>query len=247
MLSKSPTFHVPSRHIYEHQLQPKHYYRHRQCDLAPHLNQHMKNDHFQIFDSNMSQSEIVFSSKVNKSSQGHIKPNTTTNNSNNISDVSYKVSCLTTSSNDNDKNYAIKDFADIDDDYEDDVNNIDNDIDDDDDDNDDDDEDNPFNKDEIDELFFIIPTEINSNHQLNYQPLNTFTIKTKDEEKLYNDNLQINLPNSFKLPNLKERITHTQNIWCLPNLSRYESERLLRFAEIGVSEIVFNEFMMIIL
>ncbi|CAH8441771.1 unnamed protein product [Schistosoma margrebowiei] len=232
MLSKSSTFHVSTRHVYEHELKHLQYHQnqnHRSQqqsevdDPTPHSNQYTKHNQRQVLNSNMSRSEIMFNSKVSRSL--HIDVNTITNN--NVSSISPTNSSFTTSSNDNHIACELNDISDIDEEIMDD-NDSDNDIDD----------DSFYNKDEVDELFFFIPTvssnEVKYGNQLKQHQSIPFTQNTNHIHKLYDDSF--NLQVSPKLPSLKERITRTQNIWCLPNLSRIESEKLLEFAEIGKKE-----------
>ncbi|CAH8440753.1 unnamed protein product [Schistosoma haematobium] len=72
MLSKSSTFHVSTRHVYEHELKHLPYHQsqnHRSQkqskvdDPTPHSNQYTKHNQRQVLNSNMFRSEIMFNSK----------------------------------------------------------------------------------------------------------------------------------------------------------------------------------------
>ncbi|CAH8436107.1 unnamed protein product [Heterobilharzia americana] len=218
MLSKSPTFHVPRSHIYEHERQSHlyHPHKHNNNNLTSNLSSNFKHNH-QVSDSNMFRSEIIFNSKPSTS----LSKYTTGNNSNNTntSSISPTNSCFSISSIDNLDVRQQNDLDNNDTEYDDDINDGDY----------DDVDDDHSNKDDVDELFFIIPAQASSSspHEVQVKQYNTFhsAVDTSDSGNSH--------CLSSKLPNLKDRITHTQNIWCLPNLSRSESEKLLKFAEIG--------------
>ncbi|CAH8834656.1 unnamed protein product [Trichobilharzia szidati] len=264
MLSKSPTFHIQRSHIYEHERQdylpihsqhqqPNHKHNNKNDNFITKLTSNFKHKHIGS-DSNMFRSEIIFNPRLDLSQKKHSTSTVNNNNNNNINRCSMSPtnSCFSVASIGNPIEDCQQKVYDDVDDHGDDDDGGDYDNDDDDvnvagDDPDADDvndytDEDYSQKDDVDELFFIIPStksisppqnipSVSQLKQTNTCTLNT--VNNNNNKNLVNDSPNIQKSSSTRLPNLKERITHTQNIWCLPNVSRSESEKLLKFAEIG--------------